>query len=67
MDFSQFFFLRPWWLLMLIPAAGLVVLAFRMRSSGDASAWRKLVDPHLLAVLAVRDGAARRSRSRKRP
>ncbi len=62
MDFSQFFFLRPWWLLLLIPAAALVVLAFRMRSSGDASAWRKLVDPHLLAVLAVKDGSSRRSR-----
>jgi len=50
---TEFFFLRPVWLLLLVPAAGLVWLALKERSTGDSSAWRGLVDAHLLAVLSV--------------
>ncbi len=59
---TDFFFLRPGWLLLLIPAAGLVVLALRQRSSGDSGAWRGLVDAHLLAALSVGGNNTRPSR-----
>ncbi|GAB5373731.1 MAG: hypothetical protein AcusKO_01930 [Acuticoccus sp.] len=61
-DPTDFFFLRPLWLLLLVPALALVVLALRRRATGDTSAWRGLVDPHLLQVLAVggRKSAPRR-------
>ncbi len=57
---SDFHFLRPWWLLALIPAAA---LAWRLWSIGDAAhAWRGVVAPHLLPHLLV--GAQRRHRVR---
>ena len=46
---SDFHFLRPLWLLALVPAAALV---WRLWSTeGGARAWRKLVAPHLLPRL----------------
>jgi Ca-activated chloride channel family protein len=46
---SEFHFLRPWWLLAVIPAGG---LAWLLRSAEDAGrAWRKVVAPHLLPHL----------------
>lgn len=50
----EFHFLRPLWLWLLIPLA---MLAWRLlRTCGDAQAWSKLVDPHLLPRLLV-DGS----------
>lgn len=46
---SEFHFLRPWWLLIGIPA---LVLAWRQWAMEDTSrGWRKLVAPHLLPRL----------------
>jgi Ca-activated chloride channel family protein len=46
---SEFHFIRPAWLLMLLPLAW---LAWRTwRRSGDANAWRHVVDAHLLPKL----------------
>jgi len=58
MNLSEFHFLRPGWLLALLPLAfGLWRLS---RSQGGASAWRGLVDAHLLPhLLAGEDSRAR--------
>lgn len=57
---SEFHFLRPWWLLALVPAA---VLAWRLWASGDAAHnWKKFIAPNLLRRLLV--GAERRRRLR---
>lgn len=46
---SEFHFLRPWWLLVGIPA---LALAWRLWAIEDASrGWRKLIAPHLLPRL----------------
>ncbi len=52
MMISDFFFLRPFWLWLLVPAIFLVAYAWRRRGGGDGD-WQKLVDPHLLRYLAV--------------
>jgi Ca-activated chloride channel family protein len=55
---SDFHFLRPWWLLALLPIA---VLAWQLWTAGDAvRSWRRVVAPHLLPHLLV--GQATRSR-----
>ena len=46
---SEFHFLRPVWLLALLPLA--LLLWQRMRADGDADIWRRVVDPHLLPGL----------------
>ncbi len=52
MDLSEFHFLRPQWLWALLPLA---LLLWRLaRSGAGASAWRGIVDPHLLPHLLVR-------------
>lgn len=50
---AEFHFLRPLWLLALVPVVLLLVLAFRRKSHG--SAWRSVVDEHLLRHLVVQD------------
>lgn len=50
---AEFHFLRPLWLLALVPASLLVLLALRRKSSGNA--WRAVVDEHLLRHLVVQD------------
>ena len=48
---AQFHFLRPWWLLALLP---LPLLLWRMqRSQSGLQAWSRLCDTHLLAHLLV--------------
>jgi len=59
---TEFFFLRPYWLLLLIPALWLVWLAMRGNKGGVDTAWSRLVDPHLLAALSVSKTNAVRSR-----
>lgn len=58
MDFlaslAQFHFLRPAWLLLLIPAAFLVWSAYQR--SDSLRAWKKLISPHLLDHLLMREG-----------
>lgn len=58
---ETFHFLRPAWLLMLLPAAAVVVSMLRRQD--PATAWRGVIAPNLLEHLVVR-GAARRSRLR---
>ena len=54
---SEFHFLRPAWLLMLLPLAAL--LWQRWRRGGDAAAWRDVVDAHLLPHLLSGDRGRR--------
>lgn len=58
--FSNFHFLRPWWLLALV-ALPLLWLALARRGA-DAGAWRGAVDAHLLAHLLADEAAAAPSR-----
>jgi Ca-activated chloride channel family protein len=59
---TEFFFLRPYWLLLMIPALWLVWLAMRGNNRGIDTAWSRLVDPHLLAALSVSKASGARSR-----
>ncbi|MFO1099901.1 MAG: VWA domain-containing protein [Xanthobacteraceae bacterium] len=62
MHSTEFFFLRPYWLLLAVPALGLVWLAMRGSKGRLDTAWSRLVDPHLLAALAVSKTGSARSR-----
>ncbi len=46
---DTFHFIRPWWLVALLPAAILIWIIWRHQDS--ARAWRRIMDPHLLSVL----------------
>ena len=59
--FSNFHFLRPWWLLAL--AALPLIWRALSRGRADAGAWRNVVDAHLLPHLLVRESETTRSRS----
>jgi Ca-activated chloride channel family protein len=59
---SDFHFLRPDWLWALIPAAIIVALVWRGRSSAGGHGWVGTVDAHLLKHLTVGGAAARLSR-----
>ncbi len=50
--FNEFHFLRPWWLLALLPAVVFVFALWRMNSS--LSAWDKAIDKNLLPFLLDR-------------
>ena len=57
---SEFHFLRPFWLLTLIPLAGLSWHMVRlMREGGD---WRRVCDPALLPYILVHYSAGKTSR-----
>lgn len=54
--FVSFHLLRPWWLILLVPA---LILWWLARRAGDSTGrWRRAIDPALLAHLVV--GPARR-------
>ncbi|MEW6269767.1 MAG: VWA domain-containing protein, partial [Thermodesulfobacteriota bacterium] len=55
---ESFHFLRPAWLLALLPAA--LLLWAGLRTATRASAWRRVVDAHLLRHLMLTDGGAAR-------
>lgn len=46
---AQFHFLRPWWLLAVLPASALVVLLWRRKASFGI--WENVISPHLLPHL----------------
>jgi len=54
---ETFHFLRPLWLLAVLPASLLIVLAWRREKTGNS--WRTLVDPHLLRHLVVQESHGR--------
>lgn len=56
MSWEAFHFLRPWWLLALVPAA---VLVWRSWRRGGGGAWSNAVDPHLLPHLVAVGGGTR--------
>ena len=62
MNLDNFFFLRPYWFLMLVPVIVLAELYYRRIHSSGHSAWHKLVDSHLLPHLTVKSRGSRRSR-----
>ncbi len=51
---QQFHFLRPWWLLLLIPAGFLMWSVYQR--SDSLRAWRQVIAPHLLDHLLLREG-----------
>jgi Ca-activated chloride channel family protein len=59
MDISHLHFLRPWWLLAVIPAVGLTLGLYYYRAGENN--WRTVCDPHLLPALTTskRQGARR--------
>jgi len=62
MNPNHFFFLRPYWLLALIPAAVLLMIYGRQLHTIGRSAWNRMVDPHLLPHLVVTSKSSKRSR-----
>ncbi len=56
---AAFHFLRPEWLLALVPALLVAGLCWRRLAAGDG-AWTRLVDPHLLRHLALAETGSRR-------
>lgn len=58
---SEFHFIRPWWLLALIP---LIVIAMQAwKQKGHMSSWAQVCDAHLLAHLLKRDKQTSRHRA----
>lgn len=55
-QFVYFHFLRPWWLLALVPFLGTYWYLWNARS--PIGNWRKVVAPHLLKAILVRHGHA---------
>ena len=66
MNMSDFFFLRPLWLLLLIPVAVLLWYLLSGARSNAATPWQKLVDPHLLKHLVLRPTESTGSSKRQR-
>ncbi|WP_322867527.1 tetratricopeptide repeat protein [Aquicoccus sp. G2-2] len=59
----HFHFLRPIWLLALIPVALIVAFALRQGANAGAEAWARFVDPHLLGHLTQHGTASNHSRA----
>lgn len=55
---TDFHFLRPWWLLMIIPLLGLAFASWRRRPK--LHAWAEICDPHLLTHLLQKKGQGQR-------
>jgi len=58
---ANFHFLRPWWLLMIVPLLGLALLLWRQKPG--LHAWSAVCDPHLLDHLVQRKGQSKRMTS----
>jgi len=61
--FDAFHFLRPAWILALIPVAALIAWAWRAMARGASDDWAGAVDAHLLKHLTVQGQSAGRSRA----
>ena len=48
---TQFHLIRPWWLLLMLPALGLWWL--QRREADTTARWRKVIDPALLRHLLI--------------
>ena len=57
---AQFHFLRPLWLLMLLPCFALILTFWRTRQRRGS--WSKVIDPNLLPWLLPDDGQQRSER-----
>ena len=55
-QFAHFHFLRPWWLVMVIPFSLVFVHLWKARNPTDK--WRKIISPHLMKAMLVRQGRA---------
>ena len=62
MNFDNFFFLRPLWLLLLIPLTGLLWHLLQGSRTQQSTPWQRLVDPHLLKYLVVEQGSGNQKR-----
>ena len=62
MPLDAFHFLRPWWLLGLVPVALVALAAWRGTFAERSGGWQDLVDPHLLRHLVPGTVGAARSR-----
>lgn len=60
-DWQAFHFLRPLWLLALLPLAALLLVQLRQQSA--SSAWSKICDNHLLEHLLISQSQQTQSRS----
>ncbi|WP_131795673.1 vWA domain-containing protein [Fluoribacter gormanii] len=58
---ATFHFLRPWWLLMILPLMGLVLVLWRQKPK--LHAWSEVCDPHLLNQLLQKKGQGQRMNS----
>lgn len=58
---TDFHFLRPWWLLMLLPLVGLTFALWRQKSK--LHAWSEVCDPYLLNHLLQKKGQGQRMSS----
>jgi Ca-activated chloride channel family protein len=57
LQFGEFHFLRPWWLLALIPLT--LCMLYIKRLNDPVAQWSKTIAPHLLAALTVSGGSGR--------
>ena len=55
---ADFHFLRPWWLLMIVPLLGLALILWRQKPK--LHAWSEVCDPHLLNHLVQKKGQGQR-------
>ncbi|MCW8409197.1 VWA domain-containing protein [Legionella sp. PATHC035] len=58
---ADFHFLRPWWLLMILPLLGLIFVLWRQKPK--LHAWSEVCDSHLLSHLLQRKSQGRRMSS----
>ncbi|KTD11645.1 hypothetical protein Lgra_1103 [Legionella gratiana] len=58
---TAFHFLRPWWLLVIIPLLGLTLVLWRQKPK--LHAWSEVCDPHLLNHLLQKKGQGQRMSS----
>ncbi|BCA97017.1 hypothetical protein TUM19329_33780 [Legionella antarctica] len=58
---AEFHFLRPWWLMVIIPLLGLAVILWRQ--TPKLHAWSEVCDSHLLAHLLQKKGQGKRMTS----
>lgn len=55
---ADFHFLRPWWLLMILPLLGLILVLWRQKPK--LHAWSEICDQHLLSHLLQKKGQGQR-------